>query len=222
MKNPRWCLECGKPASKLCRLMPGAGHPTILRESASPRECRELQKKRSCNENNLESIIKKREDAAICLQQLSIVLESVQDRNKALLGWASQLKAARLAIDSAETFQSLYLKLGATSEASREELEDNQQQQETYLDHLTKALKAVQITTKIPKMISDEDFNQIDRYFFRLQFTRGRQSLGSIIIKPDESFYRPLMIALAKFCTPAPVVFGSSIVEVSLFATLLS
>ena len=172
MKNPRWCLECGKPASKLCRLMPGSGHPTILRESASPKECRELQKKRSTNENNLESIIKKREDAAICLQQLSIVLESVQDRNKALLGWASQLKAAGLAIDLAETFQSLYLKLEPTSEASHEELEENWQLQD--LDHLTKALKAIQLTTKIPKMIFEEDFNSIESYLFHLQITRGR------------------------------------------------
>ena len=84
----------------------------------------------------------------------------------------TQLKATGLAIDSAETFQSLYLKLGPTSEASNEDVEENWQLQD--LDHLTKALKAIQLTTKIPKMIFEEDFNSIESYLFHLQITRGR------------------------------------------------
>jgi len=150
------------------------------------------------------------------------LLESAQDRNKAL-DWASELKAARLTNDSAETFQSLYLELGYTSEALNEELEEkwqalNKDLKENWqlqdFDHLAKDLKAIQLTTKIPKMIFEEDFNSIDSYLFHLEFSRGRQNVGFINIKPDGSFYRPLMIALARFCHPSPMVFGSSIVEV--------
>lgn len=189
--------------------MPAGHHPTsILKDFSSPKESHEFQEESTTNENLLDSIIRKGKDADFSLEKLSAALKDVQDGNKACLEWASQLKA-ELTIDSDETFQSLSLKLEESSQLINEELEDIKQLEENHLIHLEKAITIFESKSKIPKLLSG-----FESFIFNLEFTRGRQNLGVIKIKPSEFFYRPFMIALAQFSHPSPMVFGSSIVEV--------
>lgn len=219
--------------------MPG-DHSTILMESSPPGECRDLQKKMSANAGHLMNIIQKRKDAKYGFQQLSTALkdalreiEKENDDNEFRLDRIiSRLEGAGLNIDSDETVQSLLDKVKESSELIKDELVDLQQLEENYLDHLKNAIKvSVQFKDQsgkilplfqpkitLPKMISDEEFNEISftSYLFLLEFTQGSQQLGSIMIKPDEAFYRPFIIGLARFCHQSPMIFGSTIVKVCL------
>ncbi len=217
--------------------MPG-DHSTILMESAAPGECRDLQKKMGANADHLMKIIQKRKEAKYGFQHLSSALKDVlreiekeDNENESRLDRImSHLDSAGLNVDSDETAQSLLVKVEESSELIKEELVDIQQLEENYLDHLKKTIKVsvqfkdqsgeilalFQPKMKISKMISDEEFNQISfqSYLFLLEFTQGSRKLGSIMIKPDEAFYRPFMISLARFCHGSPMIFRSSIAKV--------
>lgn len=126
--------------------MPGSSHPTVLKDAA-PKDCRDLQKIRRANDDQLESIIQKLKDREFSLEQLSAVLKDLQDENHVALNRVSQIKESGLKVNPDDSIKSLRLKSEETSVDIQEELEDFQQKKDNVLD-LTKAVESLQLEMK--------------------------------------------------------------------------
>lgn len=126
--------------------MPGSHHPTVLKDAA-PKECRDLQKIRSANDDQLESLIQKLKDLEYSLEKLSAVLKDLQDENKSALKRVSQLKESGLKVNPGDSIKSLSLKSEEISVDIQEELEDFQQKEADVFD-LTKSVESLQLDVK--------------------------------------------------------------------------